>query len=60
MILNYFFLGAIFMLIMDALHNVLKSSVEPFTNWERLVIIVTWPIPFIIFMFNMIKSLIKS
>lgn len=45
------------MLIMDILHNVLKSSVEPFNNWERLIIIVTWPIPFIIFMFNMIKSL---
>lgn len=60
MILNYFFLGAIFMLIMDILHNVLKSSVEPFNNWERLIIIVTWPIPFIIFMFNMIKSFIKS
>jgi hypothetical protein len=58
-IFNYIILGTVFMFIMDGLHIALKSNQEPFNNWERLVIIVSWPIPFIIFIFNMIKGFIQ-
>ena len=49
------------MVILDILHRLVKDVVdeefkEGYENWERIYIILTWPI----FMFSLIRSIIKN
>ena len=55
----YVLLGTLFMLIMDLLHIFLESSQEPFNNYERIIVIISWPIPLLIFIYNFIKSFLR-
>lgn len=57
----YLGIGAIFMLILDILHNMVKDVIdddfkEGYKNWERIYIILTWPA----FIFSLIKTSISS
>jgi hypothetical protein len=57
-ILSYIFLGVIFNFIFDILINWLGAEEQRFTLSERIVTTLLWPIAFIVFVFNFIKTLI--
>jgi hypothetical protein len=57
----YLGIGTLIMVILDILHRLVKDVVdeefkEGYENWERIYIILTWPI----FMFSLIRSIIKN
>lgn len=60
-ITTYLGIGTLIMVILDILHRLVKDVVdeefkEGYENWERIYIILTWPI----FMFSLIRSIIKN
>ena len=60
-IATYLGIGATIMVILDLLHMLVKDVVdeefkEGYVNWERIYIILTWPV----FMFSLIRSIIKK
>tara|TARA_R110000744_G_scaffold279417_1_gene391661 strand:- start:256 stop:426 length:171 start_codon:yes stop_codon:yes gene_type:complete len=51
-------IGLIFLVIIEALSKSLKVETE-FDNRERISISVLWPLALIIFLFTLIRELIK-
>tara|TARA_R110000824_G_scaffold390613_1_gene587139 strand:+ start:237 stop:407 length:171 start_codon:yes stop_codon:yes gene_type:complete len=51
-------IGLIFLVIIEALSKSLKVETE-FDNRERIAISVLWPLSLIIFLFTLIRELIK-
>ena len=54
----YMIIGLIFLVIIEALSKSLKVETE-FDNRERISISVLWPLALIIFLFTLIRELIK-
>ena len=54
----YMIIGLIFLVIIEALSRSLKVETE-FDNRERISISVLWPLALIIFLFTLIRELIK-
>ena len=54
----YMIIGLIFLIIIEALSKSLKVETE-FDNRERISISVLWPLALIIFLFTLIRELIK-
>lgn len=55
----YFIIGAIFMAILDILHRMVRNVIDDefkngYENWERIYIILTWPI----FIFSVVREII--
>lgn len=55
----YIIIGAIFMAILDILHRMVRNVIDDefkngYENWERIYIILTWPV----FMFSVIREII--
>jgi len=60
-IATYLGIGATIMIILDTLHRLVKDQIvdefkEGYTNWERIYVILTWPV----FTYSLIKSIIKN
>jgi len=55
----YIVVGFVFLLIMESLKNSLKMDIE-FGNIERIAISILWPLAFIIFIFTIIRELIRN
>ena len=54
----YMIIGLIFLVIIESLSKSLKVETE-FDNRERISISVLWPLALIIFLFTLIRELIK-
>lgn len=54
--LIYLVLGALFIGFIDTLASANPDTDAQFTNWERIWAILTWPILFMIFIYNMFKN----
>ena len=54
----YMIIGLIFLVIIESLSKSLKVETE-FDNRERIAISVLWPLSLIIFLFTLIRELIK-
>lgn len=57
----YLIIGTAIMLVLDFLHRMVKDQVDEefkdgYQNWERIYIILTWPI----FTFGIARSIIKD
>jgi len=57
----YMAVGGLLMAALDIMHNIVKDVIddefkEGYKNWERVYIILTWPI----FVFSLIKTSINS
>lgn len=58
----YFLIGGISLMVMDYMVTKVAKLLgkEPFTNGERLVVLLLWPIYTIVFWTNFIKALFKD
>lgn len=57
----YFIIGAIFMAILDILHRMVRNVIDDefkngYENWERIYIILTWPV----FIFSVVREIILN
>jgi len=55
----YIGIGLIFSLIFDHLSKRVTPQIKPFGNTEKMVMVFTWPLVIIVFLFFLIKELIK-
>jgi len=60
----YMLIGLVNTFVIDWWHNLLvkitKDGFEQYTNWERVVLIVLWPVYATIFWFIFFKSFFKK
>ena len=54
----YMVVGLIFLIIIESLGKSLKTDIE-FGNKERIAISLLWPLAFIIFIFTLIREIIR-
>ena len=57
----YLIIGTVFMVILDFLHKMVVNQLDDefkkgYQNWERIYIILTWPI----FIYSVTKEIIKA
>ena len=54
----YLLIGTLSLMIMDYMVNKVAKILgkEPFTNMERIIILILWPMYTIIFWYNFLKS----
>ena len=57
----YLIIGTVFMLLLDFLHRMVRHELHDdfkhgYQNWERIYIILTWPI----FIYSVIKEIVKA
>lgn len=57
----YLISGAVFMLVLDLLHRMVIHHLDDefktgYKNWERIYIILTWPV----FIYTVVKDIISS
>ena len=57
----YLFVGLIIMVILDIMHKMVEDVIddefkEGYTNWERIYIMVMWPV----FTYSLISQIIKD
>jgi hypothetical protein len=53
-ILNYLFIGTLFLLILDIMGYYLNAKPR-FSNLERIVVILFWPISLLVFIYHYFK-----
>ena len=53
-ILNYLFIGTLFILILDIMGYYLNAK-PIFSNLERIVVILFWPISLVVFVYHFFK-----
>jgi len=52
----YLVFGTLFTGFLDILSSTNPSKDTQFTNWERILSILLWPIMFMLFVYNMFKN----
>jgi len=56
--LTYFIIGVLFTLFVDIISNVFETEAR-LTNWERLALMIIWPIGMVIFFREFFREMKK-
>jgi|TARA_R110001599_G_scaffold150432_2_gene334443 hypothetical protein len=57
--INYLIVGIVFTFIIDTMNNNLKSRLE-FTNFERIICVMVWPIGLFSFIVGIIEEFLNN